>query len=496
MLDKETEVRVEYLIVAALFLYAVWVFFDAYKLRKHTLKEAAGWALGTLAVWLFVVPLYFAQRNLRAGETREGGDGWNYLKTLAMLWTIVMLAVGAHYILAASEVASTAHTGAGQVGAAIGATLSLGVVAAAWFFPVLGALLLGLVLKKASIVEKGPTGPLALQVTGSMTPGLTACPTCGNVPLKGMPCPTCGRSASPESKRHGTVVGLGVMAAGVVIGLAVVGLLKGREVPKAIPATAPSEGAIASPRAPAVHTAAAADQSATHRLSFAAFRGELLNECDDLEITGSVQLTDAGPLDLEQAFAAISDRPKAKAKENLLTRLKRPCGEEFRDRPPLATCTFVKTQAAGTFRGRTAFYSAKDVFRSDSLMKECLSVWHGTWNAVSQDSEEYRRAASQEATPGSPAIISDGQGTFQFGKPTVKETGFGMTKVMVQVKNVTDRQISCMVTATFTKRDTILGTANGNVNDLRAGSLKTAELVTTDQVRGYDTARLEASTCF
>jgi len=487
---------VKYLIVAAIFVHAVWVFFDAYKRRRHTLGEAAGWALGTLVLWLFVVPLYFAQRHLRAGETREGGDGWNYLKTLAVLWTIVMLAVGAHYILAASEVASTAHTSAGQAGAAIGATLGIGLLAAAWFFPVLGALLLGLVLKKASIVEKGPTGPLAVQAPGAVTRGLTACPTCGNAPLKGMPCPTCGRSAPPERKRQGTMAVVGIVAAALVIGLVAVGVLKGRETPKAIPATAPSEGAIAGPRAPAVHTAAAADQPATHRLSFAAFRGELLNECDDLEITGSVQLTDAGPLDLEQAFAAISDSPRAKAKENLLTRLKRPCGEEFRDRTPLATCTWAKDYATGTLRGRIAHYSAKDVFSSDSLMKECLSVWHGTWNAVSRDSEEYRRAASQDATPGSPAIISDGQGTLQFGKPTVKETGFGMTKVMVQVKNVTDRQISCMVTATFTKRDTILGTANGNVNDLRAGSLKTAELMTTDQVRGYDTVRLEPGTCF
>jgi hypothetical protein len=482
-----------YLIAAALFLYAVWVFFDAYKLRKHTLREAAGWALGTLAVWLFVVPLYFAQRHLRAGETREGGDGWNYLKTFAVLWTIVMLAVGAHYILAASEVASTAHTGAAQAGAAIGVTLGFGVV---WFFPVVGALLLGLVLKKTSIVEKGPTGPLALQVTGAMTPGLTACPTCGNAPLKGMPCPTCGRSASPERKRKGTMAVVGIMAAALVVGLVAVRLLKGREVPKAIPAIAPSEGATVSPRAPAVHTAAAADQPATHSLSFAAFRGELLNECDDLEITGSVQLTDAGPLDLEQAFAAISDSPRAKAKENLLTRLRRQCGEEFRDRTPLATCMWAKDYATGTLRGRIAHYSAKDVFSSDSLMKECLSVWHGKWNAVSRDSEEYRRAASQEATPGSPAIVSDGQGTLQFGKPTVKDTGFGMTRVMVQVRNVTDRQISCMVTATFTKRDTILGTANGNVNNLRAGSLKTAELMSTDQVRGYDTVRLETGGCF
>ena len=35
----------EYMIVAALFLYAVWVFFDAHKRRRHTLREAAGWAL-------------------------------------------------------------------------------------------------------------------------------------------------------------------------------------------------------------------------------------------------------------------------------------------------------------------------------------------------------------------------------------------------------------------------------------------------------------------
>jgi hypothetical protein len=244
-----------YLIAAALFLYAVWVFFDAYKLRKHTLREAAGWSAGTLVLWLLIVPAYFAKRNLRAGETREGGTGWNYLKSLVVLWTIVMAAVGAHYILAASEIASTAHNGAAQAGAAIGATLGIGLLASVWFFPVVGALLLGLVLKKTSIVEKGPTGPLALQVTGAMTPGLTACPTCGNAPLKGMPCPTCGRSASPERKRKGTMAVVGIMAAALVVGLVAVRLLKGREVPKAIPAIAPSEGATVSPRAPAVHTA-------------------------------------------------------------------------------------------------------------------------------------------------------------------------------------------------------------------------------------------------
>jgi hypothetical protein len=487
---------VKYLIVAALFVHAVWVFFDAHKRRRHTLGQAAGWALGTLVLWLFVVPLYFAQRHLRAGETREGGDGWNYLKTLALLWTIVMLAVGAHHILAASEVASTAHTSAAQAGAAIGVTLGFGV---GWFFPVLGALLLGLVLKKSSIVERGPAGPLAS----------TACPTCGNAPVKGAPCPTCGRSASQERKRKGTMAVVGIVAAALVVGLLAVGMLKDGKTPKAVSTTSPSESAAARPGGPAVRAPVAADQSEVNRLSFAAFKGELLNECDDMEFVGSLRLPDAGqPFErarlpdggmpfpyVAQLFANIS-RFSDGDKKNAPVKLKMACQEQFRDRTPLATCTFTRTDATGTIRGRIAHYAAKDVFSGDSLMKECLSLWHGTWNAVSRDSEEYRRAASLEASPGSPAIISDGQDTLQFGKPTVKDTGFGMTKVMVQVKNVTDRQISCMVTATFMKRDTILGTANGTVNDLRSGSIKTAALMTTDQIRGYDTVRLEPGTCF
>jgi hypothetical protein len=44
--------------------------------------------------------------------------------------------------------------------------------------------------------------------------------------------------------------------------------------------------------------------------------------------------------------------------------------------------------------------------------------------------------------------------------------------------------------------DTILGTANGHVSAFRAGSVKTAELMTTDRIRGYDTMRLETGTCF
>jgi hypothetical protein len=78
----------------------------------------------------------------------------------------------------------------------------------------------------------------------------------------------------------------------------------------------------------------------------------------------------------------------------------------------------------------------------------------------------------------------------------VKESGFGSTKVMVQARNATERKMSCVVDATFMKQDTILGTAHGAVNAISAGSSKTAELMTTDKIRGYDTLKLETGACF
>jgi hypothetical protein len=87
-------------------------------------------------------------------------------------------------------------------------------------------------------------------------------------------------------------------------------------------------------------------------------------------------------------------------------------------------------------------------------------------------------------------------GTLEFGKPNVKPMG-SMTRVDVEVKNVSGHDLKgCMVTATFKKGDTIAGTANGAVNELPAGATKTAQLMGTDSVAGYETLKLEASTCF
>ena len=155
-----------YLIAVAILSHAVWVFLDAQKRRN----EPFGWAIGTALLWLFVVPFYLAKRNLKAGETREGGTGWNVLKTLTLLWTLVMIVVGVSYLSTVGRIASSAHSGAEKAGAAIGGTLGIVFLFAAWFLPAAGALIVGLLVKKSSLVEAGPTGPLAGIESGGVPP--------------------------------------------------------------------------------------------------------------------------------------------------------------------------------------------------------------------------------------------------------------------------------------------------------------------------------------
>ncbi|MFC1561661.1 hypothetical protein ACFL4Q_01530 [candidate division KSB1 bacterium] len=147
-------------------IFAVWVFFDA----KKRMNQVVGWPLATFLLGPLVLPVYIAKRNLKEGEVREGGTGWNVLKNFALFWTITMVVAGVVGIVGISEVAQQTTSEAEQAGVAIGATLGLGMIFILWFIVVVAALVLGMFLKKSSIVEKGPTGPLATKpaTTGEM----------------------------------------------------------------------------------------------------------------------------------------------------------------------------------------------------------------------------------------------------------------------------------------------------------------------------------------
>jgi hypothetical protein len=144
-------------------IFAIWVLVDGLK-RK---ASAIPWAIGTLVLGPIVLPVYVAKRPLKAGEVREGGTGWNVLRNFALYWTILMAVAAVWGMAAVSQQSASLKTEAEQAGAAIGTALGLGLIGALWFFPMVGALVLGLFLKKSSIVEKGPTGPLASAPEGA-----------------------------------------------------------------------------------------------------------------------------------------------------------------------------------------------------------------------------------------------------------------------------------------------------------------------------------------
>ncbi len=137
-------------------IFAIWVLVDG--LRRKA--RAIIWAIGTFLIGPILLPIYVAKRPLKSGETREGGTGWNVLRNFALFWTILMMVAAVWGVVAVSQEASTFQSEAEQAGAAIGTALGLGMIGALWFFPMVGALVLGLFLKKSSIVENGPTGRL------------------------------------------------------------------------------------------------------------------------------------------------------------------------------------------------------------------------------------------------------------------------------------------------------------------------------------------------
>jgi len=137
---------------------ALWVFFDA---RSRKMDQSVLWGIGTLLIMILVIPFYFAKRPLKDGEVREGGAAWNVIKSFALFWTLLMFVAGVSGMMAVGSVVNSAKSGAEQAGAAIGTAIGMGMIMGLWFVVLVGALVIGLFLKKSSIVEKGPTGALA-----------------------------------------------------------------------------------------------------------------------------------------------------------------------------------------------------------------------------------------------------------------------------------------------------------------------------------------------
>ena len=130
---------------------AIWMKFDG---RKRSFPVLL-WCVAVMIFGPLVFPIYLAKRPLLDGEVREGGTPWNVLKNFSLFWTVYLFVGWIVGMGSASKLNAT--TDAEKLGAGIGILLGTGLIFALWFFPTLTALILGLFLKKNSIVERGPT---------------------------------------------------------------------------------------------------------------------------------------------------------------------------------------------------------------------------------------------------------------------------------------------------------------------------------------------------
>ncbi len=160
---------------------AIWIFLDSKKREFNGIL----YAVATCLLGPFVAPVYLAKRNLKKGEIREGGTAWNILKNFALFWTATVFIVGIAWMVAVFAASGAvlnsspdaAATAGAAAGAAIGTVFVLGTLLATWFFPMVCALVLGLFLNQASVIETGPTGELDLaEIQVRKVPSLQAKP--------------------------------------------------------------------------------------------------------------------------------------------------------------------------------------------------------------------------------------------------------------------------------------------------------------------------------
>jgi hypothetical protein len=153
---------------------SLWVLLDA---RQR--KASASWVIVVAIAGPAGLAGYLAFRPLRAGESREGGRAWQLLSRFSVWWT-ALLAFAALWNLAMpfSDFAG---------------------LAVLWGLPALAAIVVGLALKRASLIEHGPTGLLGAMQRWLPKPETTAdgrayiCRECGNqYPVEKPFCEACG----------------------------------------------------------------------------------------------------------------------------------------------------------------------------------------------------------------------------------------------------------------------------------------------------------------
>ena len=115
-------------------VFSIWVFFDA-RIRKN---RSLGWSLLTFILGPFIaLPLYFAYRNLKAGEVRVGGTVWHIIRNYTLSWTAFIVVI----IFASLGISEDGEFTAFAI--------------IAWLFITFFMMVLGLFVKQSGVIERG-----------------------------------------------------------------------------------------------------------------------------------------------------------------------------------------------------------------------------------------------------------------------------------------------------------------------------------------------------
>jgi hypothetical protein len=126
--------------------------------RKTPILNSLLWAAGATVLPAVFIPIWLAVRPLKPGQTREGGTGWNILKNFALTWTVLMAYACFLYVISVGSAFSELKTDAELAGGGIGMMLGMAIIGAIWFFPMIGAIVIGFFIKKSNFVETGLFG--------------------------------------------------------------------------------------------------------------------------------------------------------------------------------------------------------------------------------------------------------------------------------------------------------------------------------------------------
>ncbi len=136
----------------------IFVGLDAYNRKNKWIL----WSIGVLLSWPIILPLYFSLRNLKEGETREGGLIWNIIKNYILIYStniflviLLLLILPQNMGYLSTEIFITEIAGYN-----ISLTFIYYIIFIIWLIPSLLFLLVGSFFKDRYLSIEGPTGKL------------------------------------------------------------------------------------------------------------------------------------------------------------------------------------------------------------------------------------------------------------------------------------------------------------------------------------------------